>query len=978
MATGLLQLYGTSSGGFTPASLSSTISWWDASDTSTITASSTTVSQWRDKIGGAHFVTGAFFNPVNTGLEVVNSLNTISIIGSDGTGQALMNDTGTPYRTGGFPSSSGTIYWVMVCDISYSESAYFSIRDGGGTTKFQFLSDDHYHLYNYGSMFFNNVEVGRHGLEIPNNSFMDGLPHIWKFTWDAGTGICKSSIDGGLRRSSSGYVAWDASSSFQGIEPGANGFNGAASRSRYCEMTLHNSVIVDDSANDVSMMNYLRRKWRSTGGSTLTTSTTTIGGLSGGAKVRSLQIANDDTLVISTDAPNCWKWVGGTTHRFSNMFAQTKLPAAFQVWGTNVYFQCYEVGIAPSDATRLYAVANLSGGNGQIWTSSNGGSSWTDLSQSIPFARHDPGPSLVVDPANANHVMIGASNGHVFESFNAGASWTDRTINAGSSYACIAFDTNAGTTTVSSVTVTAGVYIGWSAGVSAIYHSTDGGANFSTMAGSPATARCVVCGANGVVYVCDNAGGTTNAYKFAAATWTNFSSGAMTATGSTWAFCAVDRLNNGHAGFITGDGKLQYTADAGSTFYVTSAGTPFSDFPEVGDVGWVVNPSHGDLSHGGVRPPNFGGDYAHVGTRLAFNSTGRLYQGSGAGLFYTNPSDYVGQTTPSVHWTQQNDGAPGIEMTDLVKINASSADIFAPVTYSLMGYSGSASTGSITEATYFAGGGAALANGYAVDYDKASLFTQYMIFGTHLWSDATLGGEGYITDRGAITSFTGPAMMQVITGTSLVVISNGGSKYSSNSGTSWSDCLFSGSPQTFTFNKVHVLVVDSVTATTLYLVRPDTGGCWRSTDSGATWSQRHATSPGTFSEGAQLCNVPGNTGHLFFAAGLVTAAGLKRSTDGGTTWSSVASVTQAWQVSAGMTKPAGSYPSIYITGLIVGDSDPGVFRSDDTCVTWTRVSRAPAGNMDFPNKLYGDLNNYGNIYLTMASAGFTFGALDYA
>ena len=188
------------------------------------------------------------------------------------------------------------------------------------------------------------------------------------------------------------------------------------------------------------------------------------------------------------------------------------------------------------------------------------GRTWTDLSQSIPFARHDPGPSLVVDPANPNHVMIGASNGHVFESFNAGTSWTDRTITSGSSYACIAFDTNSGTTTVSGTTVTAGVYIGWSAGETAIYHSTNGGVSFSAMGSSPATARSVVCGANGVVYVCDNAGGTTNAWKFAAATWTNFASGAMTATGSTWAFCAVDRLNNGHAGFITGDGKLQYTA----------------------------------------------------------------------------------------------------------------------------------------------------------------------------------------------------------------------------------------------------------------------------------------------------------------------------------------------------------------------------------------------------------------------------------
>ena len=54
------------------------------------------------------------------------------------------------------------------------------------------------------------------------------------------------------------------------------------------------------------------------------------------------------------------------------------------------------------------------------------------------------------------------------------------------------------------------------------------------MAGSPATVRSMSCAPNGTLYACDNGGGTTNAWKYAASAWTNFTSAAMTASDGTW------------------------------------------------------------------------------------------------------------------------------------------------------------------------------------------------------------------------------------------------------------------------------------------------------------------------------------------------------------------------------------------------------------------------------------------------------------
>ena len=95
---------------------------------------------------------------------------------------------------------------------------------------------------------------------------------------------------------------------------------------------------------------------------------------------------------------------------------------------------------------------------------------------------------------------------------------------AGNDYACIAFAPSSGKTMVGGHVVTAGIFVGWLAGVSHVDRSTNGGASFSAMTSGPATVQGICCSSDGVVYACDAGGTTTNAWKFQSASWAHFTS----------------------------------------------------------------------------------------------------------------------------------------------------------------------------------------------------------------------------------------------------------------------------------------------------------------------------------------------------------------------------------------------------------------------------------------------------------------------
>src|SRR6185312_5660969 len=179
-------VHGEASTTFNPASLASTISWWDASDLSTITESTPKkLKQLNDKIGTAPgrapMKNGtAFRSDMDTGIRSVNGLNVVSCTHNSTYPTQSMS---APGWATGFPGAEGSIYIVAQVEQSWSGNTpnLFTIRDIAPTfTKaIWLLSEDHYHLYFYPSAVLNKVHLSRHGIES-FSSYMDGIPHIWK------------------------------------------------------------------------------------------------------------------------------------------------------------------------------------------------------------------------------------------------------------------------------------------------------------------------------------------------------------------------------------------------------------------------------------------------------------------------------------------------------------------------------------------------------------------------------------------------------------------------------------------------------------------------------------------------------------------------------------------------------------------------------------------------------------------------------
>jgi hypothetical protein len=1045
---------------FTPASLTSCKSWWDASDTATATVVGTDLHQLDDKIG--HFAPmiggdAPFTTYMDYGLRTVNGLNTASCSHNSVIPAKSMR---APNWNSGWPGAEGTIYVVCAVDQCWDDitPSIFTVYDQfpSQTRTIRLYSDDHYHLYFYPTAYINTTELSRHGIET-HSSFMDCIAHVYKLSWSVSGNIVSFSGDGGElfpTLTGSGVVDFGTvTTGGPNIASNIYGLNQGIIQ--FCEMTLHNAYIADGSDDDLAMVEYFRNKWAlQVGTNKLTTTTTSVGGLSGGSSLGAISIANDGTLFTAPkDNANCYRWDSGVNSRFINVFQQTRVPTASQAWGQGAP-KCFDLAVAPSNSNRVYAVVNHLGST-TVWKSTDSGTTWTDTAHTVPFsASPGAGPCVAIDPSNPDKVMIGCSNGHIHESSNAGSSWSDRDLSAsggGTSYACIVFES------------TTSIYIGWLAGATNVLRSTNSGSSWSSAAASgPTTVRGICCSTTGVVYACSNAGTTTNAWKLSGGTWTNLS---LAITGETWVFPAVDPNSATHMALISTSGYLQYSTDSGSTGYVEPV-PPTTHFSSSEDVAWHISPFD---PWGGNRPPNFGCNNSYAASRILFDPfhSGRLYLTCGTGVFYmvpvttgpvvnvyglvggagytdgtvftrlftnitgtgsgaranftvtggvvTNVAFFVNGGTgyaqgnqlscasadigPGagfsikaniVDWTVQSKGIGGLQVNDICRVPIQN-DLMNNMLYACQVKVGATPNAPRTEPTFIVGGQAS-DNGLCCDYAKATTSNQFMVSTSALWRSVVYGADGFcasdgVSNLGAVPGIDSTPIMTVSTTQKLCVLSGTGKKFGtgiSESSITWSNCI--GLPgTTASTGRSHTMVCDGAIANaeTVYALIPN-NGVYRSINGGLNWSQITVSSaalPANYAQGSQLSSVPGQAGHLFFAGGNTGGLPLARSTNAtsvAATWSAVSNVTEAWQVSVGATAPTGSYPSIFITGKISGDSDPGVFRSDNNCTSWTRVCRAPAGNLDAPNKLVADLDNYGTFMVSMGTTGFSFGELDTA
>ena len=244
---------------FTPASIANLKAWYDASDTATITASGSAVTQWNDKSGNAYNVTQgtAGQRPV-TGTRTQNGLNMIDFQSNDvllaatAANWTFMNNaTGATVFVAAFYDTDNIERWI------YSTSGGTTANVGGSA---YVAANDN---------LAGDITRGVGGTAAASTNSMgvltDNTAKYFSLKVDGANATAANRllarINGGAE--AGGNVQTSAISTSDPFQPlyigaydtaGSNGFNGGI-----CEIIIYSGIL---SSGDITLVNsYLATKW---------------------------------------------------------------------------------------------------------------------------------------------------------------------------------------------------------------------------------------------------------------------------------------------------------------------------------------------------------------------------------------------------------------------------------------------------------------------------------------------------------------------------------------------------------------------------------------------------------------------------------------------------------------------------------------------------------------------------------------------
>lgn len=256
----ILGIVASSKASFTPASIANLKAWYDASDTATITASGSAVTQWNDKSGNAYNVTQgtAAQRPV-TGTRTQNGLNMIDFQTNDvlvastasnwtfmhnATGctifMAIFSDTETSYSfildTAG-ANTAGVGAGLVRDDNPAGQALYSYVFPGGGNRVSDYHSSS---LGNNVAKYF-NVRLDNANATVANRAL-----HQINAGSVTGTNVFTSTASSSAPAHALYIGGYDTAP--------ADGFNGAI-----CEILIYSGLVSD---TDRGLLNtYLATKW---------------------------------------------------------------------------------------------------------------------------------------------------------------------------------------------------------------------------------------------------------------------------------------------------------------------------------------------------------------------------------------------------------------------------------------------------------------------------------------------------------------------------------------------------------------------------------------------------------------------------------------------------------------------------------------------------------------------------------------------
>ncbi|MET4385063.1 hypothetical protein ABIB73_000798 [Bradyrhizobium sp. F1.4.3] len=734
----------------------------------------------------------------------------------------------------------------------------------------------------------------------------------------------------------------------------------------------------------------------------------------GGGFTRDHDIAPDGTRVCKVDVFGAYilnKSLPSTGNAggmglWQQLFAPGRIPLgdpAYSPATRGRFFDsmgAWDVRIAPSNSDVIYMMEcgmmykSINKGLNFVNQTDNAGGTFPlqSLSNCNPNSpAGGPGPAMAIDDQNPDHVWVGTFAG-IWSTVDGGSHWTK--INAsklplptGGTYVCgFAFDP------VSAIVggLRQGIYV-WIYG-HGVYHTSDAGANWTALTGSPTNCVRIVVDKFGVAWVCADAK-PPNVWNFTVQsgtlftpnTWTN---SAGVTTYSTWSV-APDPTSTTSATqrvIIAGvNGGLAQTLDGGQRWTPAQS----EQFNQVAtDAPWLQTDERFMSMNGCMKfDPS-------ISNTLCFPE--------GIGYWEANlPSIGNSGSWGAWTWNSRAAGIESLETTQIISPPGGGIGLVQwdrpwflitdkskfPSSYGI--WPGGRANKHLGQSVIFGGNGA--------DWAASNPnFIALLCAGSGGSTAGQQTGPGYTTNGGVpvtgwnffanqppgLNTGSGSAAMAVSSPTSMMVAASSGVFATTDGGaTPWVDATPAGSRGWGNgFSQINQnLAADKVTAN--YYVGYSANKIFWTANTGGAWNT--VASPGlsfggSNGSGVQLKAIPNNAGHYFitgggsFGARVDNTNKFSRSNDGGRTWHDVsqAGYTVREVYVWGYGKAVGRYPTIFIYGYV--NSVLGVWKTEDDCVSWTKIGDATFGGMTFdnPNCMAGDMNQAGVVYVGFLGSGY--------
>jgi xyloglucan-specific exo-beta-1,4-glucanase len=636
-------------------------------------------------------------------------------------------------------------------------------------------------------------------------------------------------------------------------------------------------------------------------------------------------------------------------------------------------YRIESLAVAPTDPGTVY-LAGGSGwaGNSSIMKSTDQGKTWTVTRLGIVIdgnagggdnPARSSGERLAVDPGTANTVYFGSRNDGLWHSADAGATWSrdTRFPVTGTAGRGVAFTLFARTNEAAGAptrTVYAAVYD------SGIYRSTDAGATWALMPGSPTEPNRAALASNGDLYVTHK----TGVAKFSGGTWTNVTP----PSAAQYNAVNVDPANPAHVITITahGDGECPSCFN-NPIFQSTDGGGSWTQVSYIRNntVPWW---------------PSFYWSASTASVTFDPFHPGRVWYTDWYGTWRTDDI----AASPST-WTNYEKGH---EESVVV------SNIASPPSGNVLLHSGVADNGGYDHTSLTAFPATSQRDhglpGTTTGLDFSEANPDFLVRVGRDGNNGNTSRSGYSTDGGAnYTQFPSQpeaagrvAVSATSTATSSRIVwaaqgtGSGQVRYSTDRGSTWT--VSAGAPSGMittdaNWDGCQPLTSDRVDGNKFYIYHA--GKFYRSTNGGASFADTGATglpdNTGNnggceYFEAVKVAAAPGVNGEVWISFGW---NGLYRSTDSGSTFTKVAAVSDArvFGFGKGLGAPSSATPpALYLHGIVNGVD--GVFRSVDLGNSWTQINGTQQIGCRLKD-MTGDRQVFGRVYIATDGCGIYYG-----